>query len=330
MASYIGRRKFLATLLGGAVAWPLAGRAQQPTLPVIGYLNSGSPESDTPRLTGLRRGLNETGYVEGRNLVIEYRWAGNQADRLLALAADLVRLRVAVIVAAGPPSTLAAKAATTSIPIVFGVGADPVQLGLVASLNRPGGNLTGFNAFGGELGAKGLALLHELVPSAATIGFLENPNNPLFELLTRDVLAAAPVMGLTVQTLKASTDREIDAAFASLVQARTGALLVGGDVFFNSRIEHIVGLAARHAIPTMYQLPEFVVAGGLISYGTSLIEEYREVGLYAGRILKGEKPGDLPVIQATKLELVINLKTAKALGLQIPDRLLALADEVIE
>jgi putative tryptophan/tyrosine transport system substrate-binding protein len=331
MASYIGRRKFLATLLGGAAAaWPLAARAQQPAMPVIGYLNSGSPESDTPRLTGLRRGLNETGYVEGRNLVIEYRWAGNQADRLLALAADLVRLRVAVIVAAGPPSTLAAKAATTSIPIVFGVGADPVQLGLVASLNRPGGNLTGFNAFGGELGAKGLALLHELVPSAATIGFLENPNNPLFELLTRDVLAAAPVMGLTVQTLKASTDREIDAAFASLVQARTGALLVGGDVFFNSRIEHIVGLAARHAIPTMYQLPEFVVAGGLISYGTSLIEEYREVGLYAGRILKGEKPGDLPVIQATKLELVINLKTAKALGLQIPDRLLALADEVIE
>jgi putative tryptophan/tyrosine transport system substrate-binding protein len=324
------RREFITLLGGAAVAWPLAARAQQTAMPVIGYLNSGSPESDTPRLTGLRRGLNESGYVEGRNLVIEYRWAGNQADRLPALAADLVQLRVAVIVAAGPPSTFAAKAATTSIPIVFGVGADPVQLGLVASLNRPGGNLTGFNAFGGELGAKGLALLHELVPSAATIGFLENPNNPLFELLTRDVLAAAPVMGLTVQTLKASTDREIDAAFASLVQARTGALLVGGDVFFNSRIEHIVGLAARHAIPTMYQLPEFVVAGGLISYGTSLIEEYREVGLYAGRILKGEKPGDLPVIQATKLELVINLKTAKALGLQIPDRLLALADEVIE
>jgi putative ABC transport system substrate-binding protein len=235
-----------------------------------------------------------------------------------------------VIVAAGLLPALAAKAATTSIPIVFGVGADPVQLGLVASLNRPGGNLTGFNAYSGEFGAKALALLHELVPSAATIGFLENPNNPISELTTRDVLAAAPVIGLKVQILKASTDREIDAAFVSLVQARTGALLLGGDVFFHSRIEHIVGLAARHAIPTMYQVPEFVVAGGLISYGTSLIEEYRQVGLYTGRILKGEKPADLPIMQATKFGLSINLKTAKALGLQIPDRLLALADEVIE
>jgi len=325
----IKRREFIS-LLGGAAAWPLAARAQQTGLPVIGYLNLGSPESDTSRLTGLRRGLNETGYVEGRNVVIEYRWAGNQADRLPALAADLVRLRVAVIVAAGPPSTFAAKAATTRIPIVFSVAADPVQLGLVASLNRPGGNLTGFNGFNNELGAKGLALLHELVPSAATIGFLENPNNPTFELTTRDVLAAAPVLGLKIQILKAGTDREIDAAFVSLVQARTGALLVGGDVFFNSRIEHIVGLAASHAIPTMYQVPEFVVAGGLISYGSSLIDGYRQVGLYTGRILKGEKPGDLPVIQATKFELVINLKTAKALGLQIPDKLLALADEVIE
>jgi len=299
-------------------------------MPVIGYLNNGSPESDVPRLTGLRRGLNQTGYVEGRNLMIEYRWAGNQADRLPELAADLVQLRVAVIVATGTPPALAAKAASTSIPIVFGVGADPVPLGLVASLNRPGGNLTGFNAYSGELGAKGLALLHELVPSAAMIGVLANPNNPIPERMTRDVVAAAPVIGLKVQILKASTDREIDAAFASLVQARTGALLVGGDNFFNSRIEQIVGLAARHAIPTMYQLPEFVVAGGLISYGTSLIEEYRQVGLYTGRILKGEKPADLPIIQATKLELSINLKTAKALGLQIPDRLLALADEVIE
>jgi len=297
---------------------------------VIGYLNSGSPESDTPRLTGLRRGLNESGYVEGRNLVIEYRWAGNQADRLPALAAELIRLRVAVIVTAGPPSTFAAKAATTSIPIVFGVGADPVQLGLVAGLNRPGGNLTGFNAYSGETGGKGLALLHELVPSAAMIGFLENPTNTISELTMRDVLAAAPVAGVKVQILKASTDREIDAAFVSLVQARTGALLVGGDVFLHSRIEHIVGLAARHGIPTMCDVPEFVVAGGLISYGHSLIEEYRQVGLYTGRILKGEKPGDLPVMQATKFGLSINLKTAKALGLQIPDRLLALADEVIE
>ena len=235
-----------------------------------------------------------------------------------------------VIVAAGVLPALAAKAATTSIPIVFSVGADPVQLGLVASLNRPGGNLTGFNVFAGELGAKALALLHELVPSAATIGFLENPNNPVFELTTRDVLAAAPVVGLKVQILKASTDREIEAAFANLVQARTEALRVGSDLFFGNRIERLIELAAHHAIPTMYAFREFVVAGGLISYGTSLIEEYRQVGLYAGRILKGEKPADLPVIQATKLALIINLKTAKALGLQIPDRLLALADEVID
>ena len=324
------RREFITILGGAAAAWPLASRAQQPAMPVIGYLNLGSPESDTPRLTGLRRGLNQTGYVEGRNFVIEYRWAGNQADRLPALVADLVQLRVAVIVAAGLTPARAAKAATTSIPIVFGVGADPVNLGLVASLNRPGGNLTGFNAFNSELVAKGLALLHELVPSTATIGFLENPNNPSFELQTRDVLAAAPAIGLKVQVLKAGTDREIDAAFVSLVQAQTGALLVGGDLFFNNRIERLIELAARHAIPTMYTVREFVVAGGLISYGTSLIEQYRQVGLYTGRILKGEKPADLPVIQATKLELVINLKTAKALGLQIPDRLLALADEVIE
>jgi putative ABC transport system substrate-binding protein len=325
------RRQFITLLGGAAAAWPLAARAQQPGMPVVGYLNYGSPESDTPRLTGLRRGLSQTGYVEGRSLVIEYRWAGNQPDRLPALAADLVQLRVAVIVAAGIPPALAAKAATTTIPIVFLVGADPTQLGLVASLNRPGGNLTGFNGFIGELGAKGLALLHELVPSTATIGFLKNPNNPVFELTTtRDVLAAAPVVGLKIQILKATTDREIDAAFASLVQARIGALLVGGDLFFANRIEQITALAARHAIPTMYLTREFVVAGGLISYGISLTEDYRQVGLYTGRILKGEKPADLPVIQATKLELVINLKTAKALGLQIPDRLLALADEVIE
>jgi putative ABC transport system substrate-binding protein len=326
----VNRREFITLLGGAAAAWPLAARAQQTAVPVIGYLNNGSPESDASRLIGLRRGLNQSGYVEGRNFVIEYRWAGNQADRLSALAADLVQLQVAVIVSPGLLPTLAAKAATTSIPIVFGVGADPAQLGLVASLNRPGGNLTGFNAYSGEAGGKGLALLHELVPSAATIGFLENANNPISELLTRDLLAAAPVIGLKVQILKASTDREIDAAFVSLVQARTAALLVGTDVFFNNRIEHIVGLAARHAIPTMYLVPEFVVAGGLISYGTSLIEQYRQVGLSTGRILKGEKPADLPVIQATKFDLVINLKTAKALGLQIPDKLLALADEVIE
>jgi putative ABC transport system substrate-binding protein len=274
--------------------------------------------------------LNQTGYAEGRNVVIEYRWAGNQADRLPVLAADLVQLRVAVIVSPGLVATLAAKAATTSIPILFGVGVDPVQLGLVASLNRPGGNLTGFNNVTSELGAKGLALLHELVPGTATIGFLENPNNPTFELTTRDMLAAAPVIGLKVQILKAGTDREIDVAFASMVQARTGALLVGNDLFFNNRIERLIELAAHHAIPTMYTFREFVVAGGLISYGTSQTEQYRQVGLYAGRILKGERPANLPVIQATKIDLIINLKTAKTLGLEVPAKLLSLADEVIE
>jgi putative ABC transport system substrate-binding protein len=294
-------------------------------------LNLGSPESDAHRLTGLRQGLNQAGYVEGRNFVIEYRWAGNQTDRLPALATDLVRLQVTVIVVAGTPAALAAKAATTGIPIVFSVGADSVKLGLVASLNRPGGNLTGFNALAGELGAKQLALLHELAPGTGTIGLLENPDNPTSELATRDVLAAATLIGLKIQTLKAAgTDREIDAAFASLAQARAGALLVSNDAFFNSRIEQIVALAARHAIPTMYTIREFVVAGGLISYGTSLTEQYRQVGLYAGRILKGEKPADLPVQQTTKLGLIINLKTAKALSLQVPDKLLALADEIIE
>jgi putative ABC transport system substrate-binding protein len=325
----IRRRKFI-TLLGGAAAWPLAARAQQAAMPVIGYLNFGSPESDAPRLTGLRRGLNETGYVEGRNFLIEYRWAGNQPDRLPALAADLVQLRVAVIVAAGLLPALAAKAATTSIPIVFAAAADPVQLGLVASLNRPGGNLTGVNSFAGELGAKGLALLHDLVPSTETIGFLENPNNPIFDLTTRDVLAAAPVVGLKVQILKASTDREIDTAFVSLVQVRTGALLVGNDPFFNSRIEQLVALAARHAIPAMYPIREFAAAGGLMSYGTSNRDIYQQVGIYTGRILKGTKPADLPVMQTTKFDLVINLKTAKALNLQIPDKLFSVSDEVIE
>jgi putative tryptophan/tyrosine transport system substrate-binding protein len=325
------RREFITLIGGTAAAWPLAARAQQQTMPVIGYLNLGSPESDAFRLTGLRRSLNQSGYVEGRNVVIEYRWAGNQADRLPDLAADLVQLRVAVIVSPGSLSALAAKGATTSIPIVFVVGNDPVQLGLVASLNRPGGNLTGINAFAVELGAKGLALLHELMPSTATIGFLENPNNPIFAAYyERDVLTAATVLGLKIQILNAGTDREIDAAFVNLIQARTGALLVGGDVFFNNRIDQIVALAARHAIPTMYHFREFVVAGGLISYGSSLMDAYQQVGLYTGRILKGEKPADLPVIQATKLELIINLKTAKTLGLPIPDKLLSLADEVIE
>jgi len=241
------RRREFITLLGGVATWPLVARAQQAGMPVIGYLNQGSPESDVPRLTGLRRGLSQSGYVEGRNLVIEYRWAGNQADRLPALAADLVQLPVSVIVSPGMVATLTAKAATTSIPIVFGIANDPVQFGLVASLNRPGGNLTGFNAFAGELGAKGLALLHELVPGTATIGFLENPNNPIIATYERDVLAAADGIGLKVQILKASTDRQIDAAFVSLVQAGTGALLVGNDVFF-STIGLSRSLHSRHAM----------------------------------------------------------------------------------
>src|SRR5262245_15159729 len=262
------KRREVLTLLGGATAaWPLAARAQPSGMPVIGYLNNASPESGTHRLTGLRRGLNQAGYAEGRNLVIEYRWGANQTDRLPALAAELVQLRVAVIIAPGLLPALAAKAATTSIPIVFGVGTDPVQLGLVASLNRPGGNLTGYNAFAGELGAKGLALLRDLVPTIATIGFLANPNNPISELTARDVLAAAPAVGLQVQALKASSDREIDGAFVGLVQSRIGALFVGNDFLFNSRIEQLVGLAARHAIPAMYSLREFAPAGGPMSYG---------------------------------------------------------------
>ena len=326
----MNRRCFI-TLLGSAATWPLAARGQQSGMPVIGYLGFTSPESDALRLAGLRRGLNETGYVEGRNLTIEYRWAGNQPDRIPALVAELVQMRVAVIVTPGLPSTLAAKAATTTIPILFGVGVDPVQLGLVASLNRPGGNLTGYNQLNGELGAKGLALLHQLVPSTPTIGVLGNPNNSMIdELVTRDVLAAASAIGIRIQTLEAATDREIDAAFESLLQAQTGALLVGNDIFLNSRIEQLVALAAHHAIPVMYSSPEFVVAGGLISYGASLTESLRQLGLYAGRILKGEKPADLPVIQASKFELVINRKTARALGLAIPAELLALADQVIE
>jgi putative tryptophan/tyrosine transport system substrate-binding protein len=332
MAIDIGRRDIITLLGSGMVTWPLAAQAQQPAMPVIGYLNYGSPASENPsRLTGLRRGLNETGYVEGRNFVIESRWAENQPDRLPALAADLVERRVAVIVAAGVQPALTAKAATTSIPIVFSLGVDPVQLGLVASLNRPGGNLTGVNGLVAELGAKSLAVLHELVPSAETIGFLENPHNEtIFEPMRRDLAGAASVIGLKVQILKAGSDGEIEGAFKSLVQAGTRALLVGNDTFFSARVEQVAELAARYAIPTMYSLREFVLAGGLISYGASLVEAYQQVGVYVGKILNGTKPADLPVVQPTKIEMIINLKAAKALRLDVPDRLLATADDVIE
>ncbi len=323
------RREFVVAL-GGAVAWPLAARGQQPAMPVIGYLSGESPQSDANRLAGLRQGMNQTGYVEGRNLTIEYRWAEGRLERLPELAAGLVQLQVAVIIVPGLHATLAAKAATTTIPILFSVGADPVPIGLVASLNRPGGNLTGFNVFSGELGAKGLALLHELVPTASTIGFLANPMNPVGDLTTKDVLGASLALGLELQMLKASNDDEIDAAFATLAQTGTRALLVANDVFLNSRFDQLPALAARHGIPAMYPFREFTMAGGLISYGTNLTEGYRQLGIYVGRILRGEKPADLPVVQTTKIQLIINLRTARTLGLEVPAKLLALSDEVIE
>jgi putative ABC transport system substrate-binding protein len=273
--------------------------------------------------------LSEAGYVEGRNVTIEYRWAANQVDRLPVLAAGLVEHRVAVIVTPGTPSTLAAKAATSTIPIVFVVGIDPAELGLVANLNRPGANLTGFNVFRRELAAKRIDMLHELLPGTTSVGLLEDPRNPA-ELTTGDMLVAARAIGLEVQILYAAKESEIDAAFAGLSQARIGALLVPDDIFFNDRITQLVALAARHAVPAIYSIREFPLAGGLMSYGISRVETYRLTGLQVARILKGQKPGDLPVIQSTKIELVINLKTAKALGITIPATILARADEVIE
>jgi putative tryptophan/tyrosine transport system substrate-binding protein len=300
-------------------------------MPVIGYLNNGSPESDVPRLTGLRRGLNQTGYIEGRNLLIEYRWAGNQADRLPALATDLVQLRVAVIVSPGLVATLAAKAATTTIPVVFLVGEDPVKLGLVASLARPGGNLTGINVLNTELASKRLELLRELVPGAIRIAVLVDPTNaPGTDSTLRDVGAAARAMGLQIQVLNASTSVELDAAFATLVSERSDALVVGSTPFLFDRRAQLAQLAARHAVPAIYQDRHHIEVGGLMSYGASLGDGYRHVGVYTGHILKGAKPADLPVVQSTRFELVVNVPTARMLGLTVPDKLLASADEVIE
>jgi putative ABC transport system substrate-binding protein len=327
----IRRREFI-TLLGGAAAWPLLARAQQPAMPVIGYLGSESPDAFAGRLRAFRQGLSETGHVEGNNVAIEYRWAENQYDRFPALMADLVRREVTVIVAVtGTPPALAAKAATATIPIVFATAGDPVSLGLVASLNRPGGNLTGVATLTVELGPKQLEVLGELVPTATIIALLVNPTNPTnAERLSRDLQAAARTLGLQLHVLHASTERDFDAVFASLPRLRAGALVIGSDPFFNSRSQKLVALALHHAMPTMYPFREYAMAGGLISYGNSFADAHRQVGVYTGSILKGAKPADLPVQQATKVELIVNLKTAKALGLTVPPTLLARADEVIE
>jgi ABC-type uncharacterized transport system substrate-binding protein len=321
------RREFI-TLVGSAAAWPLAARAQQPTMALVGLL-SGALVHDY-QLRALRQGLKEAGYIEGRNIAIKYVSADGRFERLPELAAELVADSSAVIVAIAPPAALAAKAATAKIPIVFTAGADPVDLGLVSSLNRPDGNLTGVHFLIAALAAKQLELLRELVSSSTVIGLLVNPANPVSESQTRDVQAAAVALGLKLSVLNASSESDIEAAFASFVQQRVDAVLVGSDPFFLSRRDQLVGLTARHAISAMYSLREFAVAGGLMSYGTSLTDAFRLAGAYAGRILKGEKPADLPVQQAAKFELVVNLKTAKALGLAVPPSLLARADEVIE
>lgn len=327
------RRREFITLSGGAAAsWPLGARAQQSAMPVIGFLGAASPGVYADRLSAFRRGLQEQGYVEGQNVAIEYRWAEGEIGRLPALATELVRRQVAVIAAGGgTPAALAAKASTATIPVVFAVAVDPVAAGFVASLNRPGGNLTGVTDLNVEIGPKRLALLHELVPSATIIGLLVNPSNPAIgEPYSRAVQAAARTLGLQLHVLHASTEGEIDAIFANLAQLRAGALVVAPDVFFYSRAEQIAALTVRHAMPAIFQSPVFTAAGGLMSYGGDEGEYYRQLGIYTARILKGEKPADLPVQQASKVELIINLKTARALGITVPQSLLTTADEVIE
>jgi putative ABC transport system substrate-binding protein len=325
------RRQFITMLGGAAVAWPLGARAQQPTIPMIGFLSSGSQQSDVWRLATFRRGLREIGYIEGRNVVSEFRWADDQYDRLPALATELARSQPAVIVAVGgPAAALAAKAASTTVPIVFAFASDPVKLGLVASVNRPGGNATGVSTVFSSVVAKQVETLHELMPKATVIGCLVNPKNPNAVTGTSEAQEAAHTLGLSLHFVNASTEREIDSAFATLVQGRVDALVVVTDPLFNSRPDQLAALAARHALPAIYPYREFAAAGGLISYGSNLAEPWYLAGAYAGRILKGEKAADLPVQQTTKVTLVINLKTATSLGLTIPITLLGRADEVIE
>ena len=325
----IKRRNFV-TLLGGAAAWPLAARAQQPAMPMVAFLNSGSPDGYAPMVAAFRQGLKETGYVESQNVAVEYRWAEGQYDRVPLMALELVGRQVAVIVA-NTPGVLAIKAATTTIPIVFTTANDPVQLGLVASLARPGGNVTGVTQLAIEVGPKRLELLHELVPTATLIALLVNPTNPTSaETQSRDMQAAARILGVQLHVLHASTERDFETVFATLVQLRPGALVIGPDVFLLSRSEQLAALAFRHAVPTIFQERPFAAAGGLVSYGGRSPDTYHLAGVYAGRILKGAKTSELPVIQPTTFELVINLKTAKALGLTVPLIMQMTADEVIE